>query len=128
MFKRLSIVFSADRGSWHGPDCLRSRCIHLYLHRFDWLCHDRARPIQFISPTCWLYPAPMQPWVSDSRNGVEIAIDDAGGKILNHTIKFDGEDGLCSADGGQAAGTKLASDPDHHRGHRHFLLERSACS
>ena len=29
----------------------------------------------------------------DSRNGVEIAIDDAGGKILNHTIKFDGEDG-----------------------------------
>jgi branched-chain amino acid transport system substrate-binding protein len=48
---------------------------------------------------------------TDSRNGVEIAIDDAGGKILNHTIKFDGEDGQCSADGGQAAGTKLASDP-----------------
>jgi len=47
----------------------------------------------------------------DSRNGVEIAIDDAGGKILNHTIKFDGQDGGCSADGGQAAGTKLASDP-----------------
>jgi branched-chain amino acid transport system substrate-binding protein len=47
----------------------------------------------------------------DSRNGVEIAIDDAGGKILNHTIKFDGEDGLCSADGGQAAGTRLAADP-----------------
>jgi len=48
---------------------------------------------------------------TDSRNGVQIAIDDAGGKILNHTIKFDGEDGGCSADGGQAAGTKLASDP-----------------
>ncbi|MGA2502724.1 MAG: branched-chain amino acid ABC transporter substrate-binding protein [Anaerolineales bacterium] len=48
---------------------------------------------------------------TDSRNGVEIAIDDMGGKILNHTIKFDGEDGLCSADGGQAAGTKLAADP-----------------
>ncbi len=48
---------------------------------------------------------------TDSRNGVEIAIDDAGGKILGHTIKFDGEDGLCSADGGQAAGTKLAADP-----------------
>ena len=47
----------------------------------------------------------------DSRNGVEIAIDDAGGKILNHPIKFDGEDGGCSADGGQAAGTKLAADP-----------------
>jgi branched-chain amino acid transport system substrate-binding protein len=47
----------------------------------------------------------------DSRNGVEIAIDDAGGKILGHTIKFDGEDGGCSADGGTSAGTKLAADP-----------------
>ena len=48
---------------------------------------------------------------TDSRNGVEIAIADAGGKILDHDIKFDGEDGLCTADGGQAAGTKLAADP-----------------
>jgi branched-chain amino acid transport system substrate-binding protein len=48
---------------------------------------------------------------TDSRNGVEIAIDDAGGKILNHAIKFDGEDSGCSADGGQAAATKLAADP-----------------
>lgn len=47
---------------------------------------------------------------TDSRNGVEIAIDDAGGKILGHTIKFDGQDGGCNAEGGQAAGTKLASD------------------
>lgn len=47
----------------------------------------------------------------DSRNGVEIAIDDAGGKILGHDIKFDGEDGGCSAEGGQASGTKLAADP-----------------
>jgi branched-chain amino acid transport system substrate-binding protein len=47
---------------------------------------------------------------TDSRNGVQIAIDDAGGKILGHDIKFDGEDGGCGADGGQAAGTKLASD------------------
>jgi branched-chain amino acid transport system substrate-binding protein len=46
----------------------------------------------------------------DSRNGVEIAIADAGNKILGHDVKFDGEDGGCSADGGQAAGTKLASD------------------
>jgi branched-chain amino acid transport system substrate-binding protein len=38
---------------------------------------------------------------TDSRNGVQIAIDDAGGKILGHDIKFDGEDGGCSADGGQ---------------------------
>jgi len=46
----------------------------------------------------------------DSRNGVEIAIDDVGGKILNHTIKFDGEDEGCDAGPGQTAGTKLAAD------------------
>jgi branched-chain amino acid transport system substrate-binding protein len=46
----------------------------------------------------------------DSRNGIEIAIDDVGGKILDHNIKFDGEDGGCGAEGGQAAGTKLAAD------------------
>jgi branched-chain amino acid transport system substrate-binding protein len=47
---------------------------------------------------------------TDSRNGVEIAIDDAGGKILGHMIRFDGEDGGCNVEGGQAAGNKLASD------------------
>ena len=47
----------------------------------------------------------------DSRNGVEVAIDDIGGKILDHDVKFDGEDEGCSAEGGQAAGTKLAADP-----------------
>jgi len=47
----------------------------------------------------------------DSRNGVEIAIADAGGKILDHSIKFDGEDSGCSAEGGVAGGTKLAADP-----------------
>jgi branched-chain amino acid transport system substrate-binding protein len=46
----------------------------------------------------------------DSRNGVEIAIDDAGGKILGHDIKFDGQDTGCSAETGQAAATKLAAD------------------
>ncbi len=47
----------------------------------------------------------------DSRNGIEIAIDDAGAKILNHAIKFDGEDGGCDAGPGQTAGAKLAADP-----------------
>ena len=47
----------------------------------------------------------------DSRNGIEIAIADKGGKLLGHDIKFDGEDDQCSAEGGQAAGTKLAADP-----------------
>ena len=47
----------------------------------------------------------------DSRNGAEIAVDDKGGKLLGHDIKFDGEDELCNAEGGQAAGTKLSADP-----------------
>jgi branched-chain amino acid transport system substrate-binding protein len=47
----------------------------------------------------------------DSRNGAEIAIADKGGKLLGHDIKFDGEDELCSAEGGQSAGTKLSADP-----------------
>lgn len=46
----------------------------------------------------------------DSRNGIEIAVDDSGGEILGHPVKLDGEDEGCSAEGGQAAGTKLAAD------------------
>jgi branched-chain amino acid transport system substrate-binding protein len=47
----------------------------------------------------------------DSLNGVKIAIDDAGGKILGHVVKFDGQDSLCNADGAMAAATKLVTDP-----------------
>jgi branched-chain amino acid transport system substrate-binding protein len=46
----------------------------------------------------------------DTRRGVEIAIDDKGGKLVGHTVKFDGQDDGCGAEGGQAAGTKLAAD------------------
>jgi branched-chain amino acid transport system substrate-binding protein len=46
----------------------------------------------------------------DSRNGAEIAID-MKGQVLGHDIQFTGEDDGCSAEGGQAAGTKLAADP-----------------
>ncbi|HSQ17676.1 MAG TPA: branched-chain amino acid ABC transporter substrate-binding protein [Anaerolineales bacterium] len=45
----------------------------------------------------------------DSRNGVEIAITDKG-QVLGHDVLLTGEDGGCSAEGGQAAGTKLAAD------------------
>jgi branched-chain amino acid transport system substrate-binding protein len=46
----------------------------------------------------------------DSRNGIEIAVADSGGEILGHPVQLDGEDTGCSAEGGQAAGTKLAAD------------------
>jgi len=51
------------------------------------------------------------PLGEDARGGIEIAIDDKGGKLLDHPIELTGEDTLCNAEGGQAAGTKLAADP-----------------
>lgn len=46
----------------------------------------------------------------DSRNGIEVAIAQKG-QILGHDVLLTGEDDGCSAEGGQAAGTKLAADP-----------------
>jgi branched-chain amino acid transport system substrate-binding protein len=48
---------------------------------------------------------------TDTKRGVEIAIDDKGGKVLGHPIKMTVQDTGCNAEGGQAAATKLASDP-----------------
>ncbi len=47
----------------------------------------------------------------DTKRGVEIAIADKGGKILGHPIKLTGQDTGCGPEGGQAAATKIASDP-----------------
>jgi branched-chain amino acid transport system substrate-binding protein len=47
----------------------------------------------------------------DSRRGAEIAVADIGGKLLGHPVKLNVEDDLCSAEGGQTAATKLASNP-----------------
>jgi len=48
---------------------------------------------------------------TDTQRGVEIAIDDFGGKIKGWPIKVSGQDTGCNAEGGQAAATKLAADP-----------------
>jgi len=48
---------------------------------------------------------------NDTKYGVEIAIDDKGGKLLGHQIELVGEDTLCSAEGGQTAAQKLSTDP-----------------
>ncbi|MCJ7700806.1 MAG: bifunctional serine/threonine-protein kinase/ABC transporter substrate-binding protein, partial [Anaerolineales bacterium] len=47
---------------------------------------------------------------TDSQYGVEIAIDFKG-EILGHKIELQVEDDGCSAEGGQAAGQKIVSDP-----------------
>ena len=46
----------------------------------------------------------------DALDGVRVAVDDKGGKILGHDINLTSEDGQCTVDGGAAAGAKLASD------------------
>jgi branched-chain amino acid transport system substrate-binding protein len=47
---------------------------------------------------------------TDTKYGVELAIDDKGGKLLGHPIKLSGQDSGCNAEGGQTAGTKIAAD------------------
>ncbi|MDH3943966.1 MAG: branched-chain amino acid ABC transporter substrate-binding protein, partial [Anaerolineae bacterium] len=46
----------------------------------------------------------------DSQYGVEIAID-LKGEVLGHSVELQAEDDGCSAEGGQAAGQKIVSDP-----------------
>lgn len=46
----------------------------------------------------------------DSKRGVEIAIDDKGGKLLGRDIRLTTEDGLCTPEGGATAAVKLAAD------------------
>ena len=46
----------------------------------------------------------------DSIHGIEIAIDDIGGKLLGHPVELDKEDALCSPEGGVAAAQKVAAD------------------
>ncbi|MFO1090232.1 MAG: branched-chain amino acid ABC transporter substrate-binding protein [Hyphomicrobiales bacterium] len=48
----------------------------------------------------------------DSKRGVEIYFDQIGNKIAGHDIQFVVEDDGCNAEGGQTAGTKLASVPN----------------
>jgi branched-chain amino acid transport system substrate-binding protein len=48
---------------------------------------------------------------TDMVRGIEIAVSDLGGEILGHPIEVVGEDTGCTPEGGQAAATKLASDP-----------------
>jgi branched-chain amino acid transport system substrate-binding protein len=55
---------------------------------------------------------PNAPYGIDALRGVELAIADHGGKVLNHPIELVQEDDLCSAEGGQAAAERLAQNPD----------------
>jgi branched-chain amino acid transport system substrate-binding protein len=47
----------------------------------------------------------------DQVRGVELAIADKGGKLLDHPVQPQVEDDLCKAEGGTTAGQKLVADP-----------------
>ena len=54
----------------------------------------------------------------DSQHGIELALDyrdgtfdGTPGQVADHDVEFQHEDGGCTAEGGTAAGTLLASDP-----------------
>ena len=48
---------------------------------------------------------------TDVVRGIEIAVDTFGGSIKGWPLKISGQDAGCSAEGGQAAATRLAADP-----------------
>jgi branched-chain amino acid transport system substrate-binding protein len=67
---------------------------------------------QPIHIACWMVVAGSEASLgTDTKRGVEIAIDDRKGKLLGHPIKLTVQDTGCNAEGGQTAATKLASDP-----------------
>ena len=70
------------------------------------------KPGDPIHIACWMVIAgPDASLGTDTKRGVEIAVDDKGGKLLGHPIKVSAQDTGCNAEGGQAAATKLAADP-----------------
>ncbi len=72
----------------------------------------KIKPNDPIHIACWMVVAgPDASLGTDTKRGVEIAIEDKGGKILGFPIKLSVQDTGCNAEGGQAAATKLAADP-----------------
>ena len=60
----------------------------------------------------WTLTGPDTALGLDQKRAVEVAFDEIGNELIGHPIQFIAEDGLCSAEGGQAAATKLASIPN----------------
>jgi len=60
----------------------------------------------------WTLSGPDTALGLDEQRAVEIAFDEIGNELLGHPIQFIAEDSQCSAEGGQAAATKLASIPN----------------
>ena len=61
----------------------------------------------------WIQPVTgaVEPLGTTNVRGAEVALNEINFELLGHPIQWDGEDGLCSIEGGQAAGTRVAADP-----------------
>ena len=72
----------------------------------------KIKPGEPVHIAAWMVVAgPDSSLGTDTKRGVELAIDEKGGKLLGHPIKLSVQDSGCNPEGGQAAATKLASDP-----------------
>jgi branched-chain amino acid transport system substrate-binding protein len=72
----------------------------------------KIKPGEPIHIACWFAVAGSEASLGiDSKRGVEIAIEDKGGRLLGFPIKLTVEDTGCNPEGGQAAATKIAADP-----------------
>ena len=58
----------------------------------------------------WVLSGPDTALGLDEKRGVEIALDDLGHALFGHEIRLLSEDSACTAEGGQTAATKLASN------------------
>jgi branched-chain amino acid transport system substrate-binding protein len=75
----------------------------------EWGCVTYGPDDPIHIATALVISGPNESLGTDSQRGVEIAVIDKG-EVLGHAIKHTVEDGGCSAEGGQTAATKLASD------------------
>jgi branched-chain amino acid transport system substrate-binding protein len=72
----------------------------------------KIKPGESIHIAAWMVVAgPDASLGTDTKRGIEIAIEEKGRKILGFPIKLTVQDTGCNAEGGQAAATKLAADP-----------------
>ena len=72
----------------------------------------KIKPGEPVHIACWFVVAgPDTSLGTDTKRGVEIAVEDKGGKVLGFPVKLTVQDTGCNAEGGQAAAAKLAADP-----------------
>jgi branched-chain amino acid transport system substrate-binding protein len=71
----------------------------------------KIKPGESVHIACWFVVAgPDASLGTDTKRGVEIAMENKGGKVLGFPVKLTVQDTGCNAEGGQAAATKLAAD------------------